>query len=124
MTSPQLSASTKIWERIEAEKKTDRWIKRVSVVAWTVTLLLVAILVVTQAAAVLQFIRAASAGALPWMTVLGAVLPGIIVLGILSVLIATLATVAMLFRQRAAALSEIQARLATLEDALLAQQGR
>lgn len=124
MTTPQPSPSARIWERIEEEKRFDRFIKRVSVAAWSVTFALVVILVLAEAVTVVQLIRAALAETLPWMSVLGALLPGVVILGIASILIAIVATVGMFFRQRSASLAEIQARLAALEEAVLAQQGR
>lgn len=124
MTTPQPSPSARIWERIEEEKRFDRFIKRVSVAAWSVTFALVVILVLAEAVTVVQLIRAARAETLPWMSVLGALLPGVVILGIASILIAIVATVGMFFRQRSASLAEIQARLAALEEAVLAQQGR
>lgn len=119
MTSPQSSPSTKIWERIDAEKRRDRLIKRVSVGAWTVTLLLVIALLALELASVGQMALAAMRGAVPWLTVLGSALPGLIILGVLSVLIAVLSTVAMFFRLRTATLDEIQLRLAALEEMIV-----
>ena len=121
MTSPQPSPSSKVWEGIKREKSVDQFIRRVSITAWSVTGVLVLILLASAAAAVVQFIKAALVGAVPWMTVFGAALPAIITLGALSVLIATLATVAMFFRLRTSSLAEIQLRLAALEESLLAR---
>jgi hypothetical protein len=119
MTSPQSPASAKVWERIEAEKQRDRMIKRVSISAWTVTMVLVLALLGLELASALQMARAAMVGAVPWMTVLGSAFPGLIILGVLSVLIATLSTVAMFFRLRTATLDEIQLRLAALEEMIV-----
>src|SRR5690348_9632047 len=118
MTSPN-EIQSKVWEQIDAEKRRDRFIRRVSVVAWSATLLLAVLMVIPEAAAVVQFIHAALRNDLPWMTVFSAALPGIVVLGVLSVLIATLSTVAMFFRLRTASLAEIQLRLAALEEMLV-----
>lgn len=122
MTSPQEAPSAKVWEQIERHKRFDRFIKRVSITAWTVTGVLVLALVISEAAAVAQFTKAALAGDVPWMTVLGAALPGIVTLGALSVLVATLATVAMFFRLRTSSLAEIQLRLAALEEMIVSSQ--
>jgi hypothetical protein len=119
MTSPQSPASAKVWERIDAEKRRDRMIKRVSISAWTVTMVLVLALLGLELASALQMARAAMVGAVPWMTVLGSAFPGLIILGVLSVLIATLSTVAMFFRLRTATLDEIQLRLASLEEMIV-----
>jgi len=60
-------------------------------------------------------------GALPWATVFAAAMPLVIVLGLLSVLVATLSTIGIFLRLRAASLAEIQLRLAALEDMIAAQ---
>lgn len=119
MTSPQSPASAKVWERIDAEKRRDRMIKRVSISAWTVTVVLVLALLGLELASALQMARAAMVGVVPWMTVLGGATPGLIILSVLSVLIATLSTVAMFFRLRTATLDEIQLRLAALEEMIV-----
>jgi hypothetical protein len=52
------------------------------------------------------------------MALVGAAMPLFIVLGLLSVLIATLSTVGIFLRLRTASLAEIQLRLAALEEML------
>jgi hypothetical protein len=52
------------------------------------------------------------------MAVFGSAMPLFIVLGFLSVLIATLSTVGVFLRLRTASLTEIQLRLAALEEML------
>ena len=121
MTTQNTSASGRVWEAIEGEKRRDRLIKRVCVTAWTVTLMLVAIMAVMVGLQVAELARGAAVGALPWMTVLGAAMPLIITLGLLSVLVATLSTVGIFFRMRTASLAEIQLRLAALEDMIAAR---
>jgi hypothetical protein len=54
----------------------------------------------------------------PWFAVVGMATPLIIALGKLSLLIATMATVAIFLRLRTSSLAEIQLRLAALEDML------
>ena len=51
----------------------------------------------------------------------GAAIPFVTTIGMLSVLIATLSTVAVFLRLRTSSLAEIQLRLAALEDMLTAQ---
>jgi hypothetical protein len=121
MTKQMTSASGKAWEAIENERRRDRFIRRVSVTAWSITFFFVAVLAVLVCMQVAQLAKGAIAGALPWVTVFGAAMPLVIVLGLLSVLVATLSTIGIFIRLRTASLTEIQLRLAALEDMLTAQ---
>jgi uncharacterized BrkB/YihY/UPF0761 family membrane protein len=112
------TASANVWDAIEAERRRDRTLRRVSVSAWIVTLVFVVILAAMVAVQVAQMAKAAMLGALPWLSVIGIAMPLIIVLGILSVLVATLSTIGMFLRMRTASLTEIQLRLAALEAML------
>jgi hypothetical protein len=51
-------------------------------------------------------------------------IPLLTVVGMLSALVATLSTIAIFLRLRTSSLSEIQLRLAALEDILSAESGR
>ena len=121
MTKQTVSASGKVWEAIENERRRDRLIRRVSISAWSITFFFVAILAVLVCMQVVQLAKGAAAGALPWISVFGAAMPLVIVLGLLSVLVATLSTIGIFLRLRTASLTEIQLRLAALEDMLGAQ---
>lgn len=112
------SASTGAWALIETEKRRDRLIRRVSITAWTVTLVLVLLFAVMTGAQVAQMIEVVGAGAAPWTVIFWSAMPLLVVLGILSLLIATLSTVGIFLRLRTASLAEIQLRLAALEDML------
>ena len=121
MTKQTVSASGKVWEAIENERRRDRLIRRVSITAWSITFFFVAILAVLVCMQVVQLAKGAAAGAVPWISVFGAAMPLVIVLGLLSVLVATLSTIGIFLRLRTASLTEIQLRLAALEDMLGAQ---
>jgi len=118
MTKQTVSASGKVWEAIENERRRDRLIRRVSITAWSITFFFVAILAVLVCMQVVQLAKGAAVGAVPWITVFGAAMPLVIVLGLLSVLVATLSTIGIFLRLRTASLTEIQLRLAALEDML------
>jgi hypothetical protein len=122
MTSETASASAKVWDAIEIEKRRDRLLRRVTVVAWAVTLIFVIVLAVMIGAQVVQMAKGALVGALPWISVIGIAMPLVIVLALLSVLVATLGTIGMFLRMRTASLAEIQLRLGALED-MLASRG-
>ncbi|MGE5101598.1 MAG: hypothetical protein ACM3SX_16575 [Deltaproteobacteria bacterium] len=122
MTRTDSSSGNTVWSAIDDEKRRDRFIRRVSIAAWSVTFLLILLLAVLVGISEAQMVKAVLAGALPWMTVLGVAMPLIIVLGIVSLLIATLSTVGVFLRMRTTTLSEIQLRLAALEQ-MLASRG-
>ena len=113
-TSARQDAST----LIERDRRIDRFIRRVSIGAWSVTVLVVLLLAVMNGIQVAQFLPGASSGDLPWMVIVGLSMPLIIVLGCLAVLIATLSTIAIFLRLRTSSLVEIQQRLAALEEML------
>lgn len=121
MTTAASPASEKAWALIEAEKSRDRFIRRVSIIAWSVTFAIVILFVALTLPGFIEMFRAALAGTLPWITVIGPALPLISTLLILSILVATLSTVGVFLRFRSASLAGIQLRLAQLEDMLARQ---
>ena len=118
MTPRETSARQDASTLIERDKRIDRFIRRVSIGAWSVTLLVVILLAVMTGIQVALFLPGASEGGMPWMVVVGLSMPLIIVLGCLAVLIATLSTIAIFLRLRTSSLAEIQLRLAALEEML------
>ena len=117
MAAHPYSGEDKAWAQVEREKRIDRMVRRVMVGAWTVALVLVLGFVALTGIQVADLLR----GGLPWSVIVGAAFPMMIVLGMLSVLVATLATIAVFLRLRTASLTEIQQRLATLEEILLSR---
>ena len=114
------NASARVWEAIEGEKRRDRTLRRIQVSAWSVTFAFVLLLAVMVGFQVVQLAKGALVGALPWISVVGAAMPFMIVLALLSVLIATLTTIGIFIRSRAATINEIQLRLAALEEMIVA----
>jgi hypothetical protein len=122
MTSSNAHEKTGLWDRIDAEKRRDRFVRRISVVAWSATgviLLTYAAFVGTQFA---RGLRMYDAGAVPVEHLVRTVMPLIAVVGSVTLLIAVLATVGVFLRMRTASLSEIQMRLASLEEVILKQK--
>jgi hypothetical protein len=115
MTPRETSARRDASALIDRDRRIDRFIRRVSISAWSVTVLVVLLLAVMTGIQVAQF---ASSGEVPWMVIVGLSMPLIIVLGCLAVLIATLSTIAIFLRLRTSSLAEIQLRLAALEEML------
>lgn len=121
MTSPHSSATDRAWEAIEQDRKRDRLIQRVSVAAWSVTFVIVVMLVLVAALQVRTTVAfLGGLQGLGLMAAAGAAMPALIAIGALAVLIATLSTVGIFLRLRTASLQEIQLRLAALEEALTA----
>ena len=89
-----------------------------SIVAWSITFGVVLIFAILTAAQVVEFTRGYAQGMLPFAVVTASAIPLMLVLGFLSVLIATLSTIAIFLRLRTSSLSEIQLRLAALEEML------
>ena|SRR5687768_7675969 len=111
-------AARDAWALIEVEKRRDRLIRRVCVAAWAVTFGIVLLFAAFAAVQVAQFVGPASRGEVPWAIVFGSAMPFIIALWTLSLLVATLATIGVFLRFRTSSLTEIQLRLAALEDML------
>jgi len=115
--STQLSpASERVWSLIEQEKRRDRLVRRVSVTAWSVTGGAVLLFGGVTSVQVWRLMRHAAEGLVPWEIVFKVAMPFVAVIGILSLLIAVLSTVGIFLRLRTASLSEIQMRLAGLEE--------
>jgi hypothetical protein len=118
---PPSSAYDAAWDAIEKEKRRDRAMRRTSIIAWSTTFVVLLIFagIMVQRIAV-AWHRSMILGIHPPDPVYDAALPLIVVIGVLSLLIATLATIGIFLRLRTASLSEIQLRLANLEDMLRA----
>jgi predicted transporter len=122
MTNGSHSGSNNAWAIIDQEKRRDRLLRRISIAAWSVTFLIVVIIATMIGIQVTEMWKAAREGMVPYSTVIAMSMPLVIVLGMLSVLIATLSTIGIFLRLRTASLTEIQLRLAALED-MLASRG-
>lgn len=106
------------WTIIERERRHDRTMKRIFIAAWAFTFAVIVLAIVVISLPMVQMVRLVAAGGAPWITVLGAAMPLIGMLWTLALLVAALSTVGMFLRQRTASLTEIQLRLATLEQML------
>lgn len=114
MTAPN-AAPERAWALIENEKRRDRFVRRVSIAAWSVTLALVLLVAILVGMQVLEVTRVSG---LPRLTAIGLAMPFIDILWKLSLLVASLSTVGVFLRLRTATLTEIQLRLAALEELL------
>ena len=111
------SGSTGAWGIIENEKRRDRFVRRVSIVAWSVTLALVLLVAALVTVQIVEMTKLTGSD-MNWLLIIGSAMPLVDVLWKLSLLVAVLSTVGIFLRLRTASLAEIQLRLATLEDML------
>ena len=123
MTRNTSSASEQAWAMVDQEKRRERSLRRINIMAWTLTFLVVACFAVISIWQVVELMRSPLFGGLmgdifPTSAFFGALYPLLIVLGSLAVLIATLSTIGIFLRLRTASLIEIQLRLAALEELL------
>ena len=119
MTAQRSALEENAWTQIDRERRLDKRLRRLSVIAWTFTLLVMLFLVLLTALEVRIFW---ALGMVPWVMNRTA-MPLLIVLVVLGALIATLATVGIFLRLRTASLMEIQLRLAALEEMLTRDAG-
>jgi hypothetical protein len=113
---------TNAWALVEVEQRRDRTLRRVSIAAWAATFVVVAIFAVIVAMRVSLMWSLSVVGALDRRAVFDAAMPLVLVIGVLSLLVAVLATVGIFLRLRTASLAEIRVRLAAIE-AIMAGQG-
>ena len=117
-----MTTDSNAWARVDEEKRRDRTLRRVSIAAWALTFIVVAVFAVIVAMRVSLMWSLSSVGALDRRAVFEAATPIVLVVGVLSLLVAVLATVGIFLRLRTASLAEIRLRLAAIE-AMLAGQG-
>jgi hypothetical protein len=120
MTTPT-SPRQDPWTFVDREKRLDRFFRRIAIAAWSVAVLIMLIFTVLFAFQLAELVRGVTAGHMPWLVVFGSAVPFVIVVGCFSVLVATLATIAIFLRLRTASLTEIQMRLAALEEMIAAR---
>ena len=112
------NAADRTWALIDNEKRRDRFIRRVNIAAWTTTFVVVLVIAVLVGLQVAALARAHMLGLESWSMVIASAMPLLDVLWKLSLLVAALSTVGIFLRLRTASLTEIQLRLAALEEML------
>ncbi|MBX3132259.1 MAG: hypothetical protein KF689_02575 [Gemmatimonadaceae bacterium] len=112
------SPIARAWSRIEAEQRSDRLFRRLTIVGWIATGLVVVLLIAFGVAQFRWALQLSAGGAAPLGALLAALVPVILAVGAFCALGATLATIGLFLRMRSAPLHEIQLRLAALEDLL------
>ncbi|HET7024409.1 MAG TPA: hypothetical protein VFI39_04320 [Gemmatimonadales bacterium] len=106
------------WAAIDAEKRRDRFLRRLNFVAWSVVCVILLGYAVVIGTIVVWAAKRSAAGAGSVLGALPVLLPLIQVVGLVCLLVAVLTTIAIFLRLRTANLAEIQLRLAALERML------
>jgi hypothetical protein len=116
------TSSNSAWNAIDQSRRFDRFVRRACIAAWTGTFVVVLAYAALVVAQIIPLLKLAAVGELWTVSALEETRPLLIMIGVISLLIASLTTVGVFMRQRTASLAEIQLRLAALED-MLAGQG-
>lgn len=115
--------TTELWGWVEKEKRSDRTIRLISRIAWAVCLVAVVLYGVAVSLRVVGMFEQLNFQDAPrtayFIVAFDTLLPLIWVLGVFSLLVAVLTTIATFLRFRTASLAEIQARLAAMESILM-----
>ncbi|MEP6573445.1 MAG: hypothetical protein ABJD11_12145 [Gemmatimonadota bacterium] len=121
MTGNTAARPGNAWNAIEREREIDRMIRRICVVAWSITFAATACYALVVVLQAVQSYRLYRVRVLTGEAVWASVTPLILALGGLALLVAALSTVGVFLRFRTAALGEIQQRLEALEAMLSAR---
>ena len=107
---------------MDSEGKRDRLVKRVSFVAWAVTIGIMLVFALIVGFEVLRTLERVGLGVASNRDVVDALVPLLAVVGTTSFLLALVSTTAVFLRFRTASLGDIQLRLASLEAALSSEE--
>jgi hypothetical protein len=108
---------------MEAEKKRDRLLQKISTVAWVVTLAALIFTALGIGTNVYWAVGAYSAGQVGLSVIFREAMPFVWATGGVALVVAVMSTAAGLVRFRAASLDEIRIRLSALEEMIVEQQG-
>jgi len=119
MSMKTLGPGERIWAAVEREDRIDLWIRIIAFLAWGTTLGMILLYGYFEYYRVGIELNQFMDYSTSWFLTLARSMPLVKALGAFSLLVGTLCTVAMFLRFRTSSLSEIQARLASIEQALL-----
>lgn len=111
-----------LWDIIEREKRTDKMIKWVNRIAWSVILVVLLVFLVFTIQDYSRTMSLYQKGLIPLANVKLTVTPFLKVLGLLALIVGVLATVGMFLRLRTTSMLEIQQRLANLEQIVTSEK--
>lgn len=119
MNNKPESVSQDLWKQVELEKQKDHRVRRISIVAWTVTGLAIMFYSVVVVLQFSQYQRLVASGVMPAGSEWAVFTPLVGVIGLVALFVAILATVGMFFRLRTSSLEELRVRLNSLEELVL-----
>lgn len=119
MTSNNQTKQEALRAKIEEEKRTDKWIKRVNKSAWIVTILFLFGFSAIKGYDIYHAHYLYKSGLVSVESVYDTILPFVTSVGAVSFIIAIVSTIGVFFRLRTATLSEILMRITVLEEVLL-----
>ncbi|KYG78730.1 hypothetical protein [Roseivirga echinicomitans] len=122
MTKMNEQSKDAIWEMIDREKKKDVFVKRISKIGWTGTVVMLLFFLTITLIDLSRMVGLYGQGVVSRQSVINTVVPFAIVLGGLCLIIAILSTIGVFLRMRTTSLLEIQQRLANLEQMVVAKQ--
>ena len=118
--TPKLSTSEQAWAMVENEKRREARLRKISKAAWTSAFVVVSAFSIIWGVYIVQLTQFYGLSRLPDReNILRSAIPLFVALGFMSVLVATVSTVGIFLRFRAASMTEIQLRLAALEEAVV-----
>ena len=123
MTSPQRTPMEQARELIEQERQRDARVRRIAKVAWIGALTCLLIYALPVIMVFVRALRLRAVGEIRPEVVILSLMPFVQAAGLLSVLVATLATIGIFVRMRTASLEEIRLRLAALEEMIVQRDG-
>ncbi|WP_323757767.1 hypothetical protein [Roseivirga sp.] len=122
MTKMNEKSKDAIWKMIDREKKKDVFVKRISKMGWTGTVVMLLFFLTITLIDLSRMVGLYGEGMVSRQSVINTVVPFAIVLGGLCLIIAILSTIGVFLRMRTTSLLEIQQRLANLEQMVVAKK--
>ncbi len=119
MNDSHQSMQNALREKIEMEKKTDHLIRRISKIAWGGTIFFIIVFIGFTGYEIFNLWGLYKAGFVPASSIFNELTPFLISLGGASFVVSIVSTIGVFLRLRTSTLSEIQVRLAALENILL-----
>ena len=116
MNTAENKSTEQVWDMIDREKARDRMIRRVSRVAWGVTMGVLLVFLVFTIIDITHTLQLYKSGVVASQAIWRTLVPFAIILGSVSLIIAILATIGVFLRLRTTSLLEVQQRLANLEQ--------
>ena len=115
------TSNDQIWEQIENEKRRDAFIKKVSKIAWGVTIGILMVFLFFAVNDIARAVELYNKEVIAFATIFTTAKPFLVTLGSVGLIIAILSTIGIFLRLRTASLLEIQQRLTNIEQMVVSQ---